>query len=73
MHFFTICLDSDEDLRRWNSTAEAQTAALKSKICKWEREKEEIAIRAVVHKDNINKRIQEISKLQTEAEVHALC
>ncbi|XP_017234897.1 DNA repair protein RAD50 [Daucus carota subsp. sativus] len=60
--------DSDEDLRRWNSTAEAQTAALKSKICKWEREKEEIAIRAVVHKDNINKRIQEISKLQTEAE-----
>lgn len=62
--------DTDEELKVWKDQFEERTAALESKIRKWEREKEETDIRADGHKDKIKECIQVISKLQTEAEAY---
>lgn len=72
LQLFTNRLDTDKDLKLWKDKFEERTAALESKIHKWEREKVDTDIRADGHKDKIKDYIQEISKLQTEAEVHAL-
>lgn len=72
MQFFTNRLDTDEDLKAWKNKFQERTAALESKIRKWEREKVDTDIMADGHKDKIKESIQVISKLQTEAEVHAL-
>lgn len=63
-------VDTDEDLMEMKKTFEERTAALVSKICKWEREKEDTDTRADIHKDKIKEHIQEISKLQTEADAY---
>lgn len=70
LQFFTNRLDTDEELKVWKDKFEEKTAALESKIREWKREKEITDIRADGHKDKIKEYIQEISKLQTEAEAY---
>ncbi|XP_074357274.1 DNA repair protein RAD50 [Apium graveolens] len=60
--------DPDEELEEWKNKFEERTAALESKIRKWEREKVDTDIMADGHKDKIKESIQVISKLETEAE-----
>lgn len=62
--------DTDEELKEWKTKFEERTAVLKSKISKWEREMKDSNIKSDLLKATDKEYIQEISRLQTEAEAH---
>ncbi|ONI28861.1 hypothetical protein PRUPE_1G165000 [Prunus persica] len=62
--------DTDEELKEWKTKFEERIAILETKISKLEREMEDTGTKSGVLKKTLEKSIWEISKLQTEAEVH---
>ncbi|KAL6293483.1 hypothetical protein ACE6H2_001625 [Prunus campanulata] len=62
--------DTDEELKEWKTKFEERIALLETKISKLEREMEDTETKSGVLKKTLEKSIWEISKLQTEAEVH---
>lgn len=62
--------DTDEELREWKTKFEERIAILESKVSKLEREMNDMETKSSFLKQTINEYIWEISKLQTEAEVH---
>lgn len=69
LHFW---LDTDEELKEWKIKFEERTAVLMSKISKWEREINDTKTKSELLKDTEKEYIREISRLQTEADVHYL-
>ncbi|KAL6343225.1 hypothetical protein AAG906_021136 [Vitis piasezkii] len=63
--------DTDEELNEWKTKFEERIALLESKISKLEREMDDTETKGSFLKQTINDYIWEISKLQTEAEVHS--
>ncbi|KAL0548006.1 hypothetical protein IC582_012445 [Cucumis melo] len=62
--------DTDEELKEWKTKFEERIAILESKVSKLEREMNDMETKSSFLKQTINEHIWEISKLQTEAEVH---
>ncbi|XP_022980190.1 DNA repair protein RAD50 [Cucurbita maxima] len=62
--------DTDEELKEWKTKFEERIAILESKVSKLEREMNDMETKSSFLKQTINEYIWEISKLQTEAEVH---
>lgn len=63
--------DTDEELNEWKTKFEERIALLESKTSKLEREMDDTETKGSFLKQTINDYIWEISKLQTEAEVHS--
>lgn len=64
--------DTDEDLMKWKTQFDERIAILETKISKLEREMEDCDSKSNSLKKTIDASVEEIIKLQTEAEAHML-
>lgn len=74
--FFIIIifiLDTDEELKEWQSKFEERIATLESTIKKMERDMEDEETKSSTYLQTINESMREIGKLQAEADVMCHC
>lgn len=67
--FAFICIDSDEDLKEWQTKFEERIALLETKIGRMEREMSDTETKSSFLLHSVNESVREIGKLQAEADV----
>lgn len=67
--FAFICIDSDEELKEWQTKFEERIALLESKIGRLEREMSDTETTSSFLLHSINESVREIGKFQAEADV----